>query len=73
VSRARLIGASGLVRCACAWEASGPEDEIVAAAQEHGRRVHNMLASRDEVLAMAVAAEPANEPGDWPAAGRPAD
>jgi hypothetical protein len=42
------------VRCACGWETSGPEDEVVASVQEHGRRVHNMAATRDEVLAMAM-------------------
>jgi len=43
-----------LVRCVCGWEATGTEDELVAATQEHGRRVHNMLATREEVLAMVV-------------------
>jgi predicted small metal-binding protein len=45
------------VRCACGWETTGPEDQVVARAREHGRRVHNMDASRDEVLAMAVPAD----------------
>ena len=43
-----------LVRCACGWEASGSEDEVVAATEEHGRRVHNMQPTREEVLAMVV-------------------
>ena len=43
------------VRCACGWEFVGTEDEVVPATQEHGRRVHNMSATRDEVLAMAIA------------------
>lgn len=42
------------VRCACGWDTSGPEDEVVASVQEHGRRVHNMPATRDQVLAMAM-------------------
>jgi predicted small metal-binding protein len=42
------------VRCACGWETSGTEDEVVAATREHGRRLHNMEPSRDEVLAMVV-------------------
>jgi hypothetical protein len=46
-----------LVRCACGWETRGNEPEVVAATQEHGRRVHNMEATRDQVLAMAVAAD----------------
>jgi predicted small metal-binding protein len=39
--------------CACGWEISGTEDEVVVAAQDHGRRVHNMETSREEVLALA--------------------
>jgi len=42
------------VRCACGWETSGPEDAVVESTQEHGRRVHNMLATREQVLAMAA-------------------
>jgi predicted small metal-binding protein len=42
------------VRCVCGWESTGTEDEVVAATIDHGRRLHNMEASRDEVLAMAV-------------------
>jgi predicted small metal-binding protein len=42
------------LRCACGWEATGSEDEVVAAATDHGERVHNMHPTRDEVLAMAV-------------------
>jgi hypothetical protein len=43
------------VRCACGWETTGPEDVVVEATAEHGRRMHNMTPTRDEVLAMAVA------------------
>jgi predicted small metal-binding protein len=46
------------VRCACGWEATGSEHELIAATEEHGRRVHNMQPTRDEVLAMVV-----DEPG----------
>ena len=42
------------LRCACGWETTGTEDQVVAASQEHGRRMHNMSASRDEVLAMVI-------------------
>ena len=44
------------VRCACGWETSGPESRAVAATQEHGRELHNMAATREQVLAMAVPA-----------------
>ncbi len=40
------------IRCACGWEVTGTEDEVIAATIEHGRRLHNMMPSRDEVLAM---------------------
>jgi predicted small metal-binding protein len=49
------------VRCACGWEVVGVEDEVVVATQEHGRRMHNMAATRDQVLAMAVGAAQAGE------------
>jgi predicted small metal-binding protein len=42
------------VRCACGWQISGPEDTVVEATQEHGRRAHNMLATREQVLEMAT-------------------
>jgi predicted small metal-binding protein len=40
--------------CACGWESVGSEDEVVAAAQSHGRDLHNMEVSREEALVMAV-------------------
>ena len=42
------------VRCACGWEVEGPEDEVVTATQAHGRTLHNMEATRDQVVAMAI-------------------
>jgi hypothetical protein len=41
------------VRCVCGWEAIDDLDRAVDAAIEHGRRVHNMTATRDVVLASA--------------------
>jgi predicted small metal-binding protein len=58
------------VRCACGWEASGDEDELVKATQEHGRRMHNMVATRDEVLSMVMAAD---DPAGGSADASPAD
>jgi hypothetical protein len=43
-----------IVRCVCGWEMSGSEDDVVVATAEHGRRLHNMTATREEVLAMAL-------------------
>jgi arylformamidase len=42
------------LRCACGWETIGTESELIAATQDHGRRLHNMVPTRDEVLAMVV-------------------
>ena len=39
-------------RCACGWEANGSLDEVVDATIDHGRRIHNMEATRDEVVAV---------------------
>lgn len=44
--------------CACGWETTGNEDAVVAAAQEHGRSVHNMEVTPDQALAMAAPTEP---------------
>jgi predicted small metal-binding protein len=38
-------------RCACGWEVTGTEDEVVDATIDHGRRIHNMEATREQVLA----------------------
>ena len=38
-------------RCACGWEFRGSRDDVVDATIEHGRRIHTMEATRDEVLA----------------------
>lgn len=57
------------VRCACGWEVRGSEDEVVAATSEHGERLHNMTASREQILAMAArpaAAGAPAAPGDTP-------
>lgn len=40
----------------CGWETIGTEDEVVAATGEHGRSLHNMDATRDEILALAIPA-----------------
>lgn len=48
-----MSGSDIVVSCACGFTARGPEDEVVAAAREHGREVHNMEASREDVLATA--------------------
>ncbi len=39
------------LRCACGWEVTGTEEEVIAATQEHAERLHNMHATREDVLA----------------------
>jgi hypothetical protein len=38
-------------RCACGWQIAGSVDDVVEATIDHGPRVHNMTASREDVLA----------------------
>lgn len=47
-----------VVACACGWTTQGPVDRVVAETQEHGRQLHNMAATREDVLAMARPATP---------------
>ena len=63
---ARTIAANGspaawpaqlTVRCVCRWETTGPADAVVDAATDHGLRVHNMRATREQILATAVEAD----------------
>jgi len=45
------------LKCACGWEVTGPEEEVVAATQEHAEKLHNMRATREEVLERIEAAK----------------
>ena len=61
----RATGATGAEdivtnRCACGWEITGPVDEVVEATIDHGARIHNMAATREDVLA-ALGRGPAEE------------
>ena len=49
-------------RCACGWEVSGSRDEVVDATIDHGRRIHNMEATREQVLAALDADDPRATP-----------
>jgi predicted small metal-binding protein len=40
--------------CDCGWSVRGTEDEVVAAAQRHGREAHGMTPTREQVLAVAT-------------------
>lgn len=46
-----------LLTCMCGWEARGTEDEVVGAAQDHGRQIHNMDVTHDQAMAMAQPAD----------------
>jgi predicted small metal-binding protein len=48
-------------RCACGWEVTGPIDEVVAATIDHGARMHNMMATREDVLAAMGRMPPSDE------------
>ena len=45
------------IACACGWETTGTESEVVAATQEHGRSLHNMDLDHSQAMAMAVPLE----------------
>jgi predicted small metal-binding protein len=51
-------------RCSCGWEVNGSEDEVVDATIDHGRRIHNMEATREQVIAALHAPAPAEAPAD---------
>jgi predicted small metal-binding protein len=46
--------------CACGWKVTGPLDDVVEATIDHGRRIHNMEATREQVIA-AVTGPPASD------------
>ena len=43
------------VRCDCGFEVRGTADEVVGAMQDHAKNVHNMSATREQVLERAKA------------------
>jgi predicted small metal-binding protein len=42
------------VTCLCGWQCRGTEDEVVEQVIAHGRDVHGVESTRDEILAIAV-------------------
>jgi len=56
-------------RCACGWEITGSEDEVVDATIDHGRRIHNMEATREQVLLALHEAATTSDPVSETAAG----
>ena len=51
-------------RCACGWEATGPLDDVVDATIDHGRRIHNMEATREQVVAALLGGAAQDPPAD---------
>jgi len=48
-------------RCACGWEVRRSLDDVVDATIDHGKRLHNMEATREQVVAaLAADASPAS-------------
>ena len=47
-----------IVECDCGWSCRGSEDEIVVACVAHGREVHDLELTREQVLAVARPVEP---------------
>jgi predicted small metal-binding protein len=39
--------------CDCGWTATGTDEELIAAAQEHGREAHDLVPTAEQVLAVA--------------------
>jgi hypothetical protein len=40
------------VTCVCGWQIRGTEDEVIAGVQAHGREVHQIETTADEVRAI---------------------
>ena len=40
--------------CGCGWSTRGREDRVVEAMQVHGRQIHGLEFTRDQVLARAI-------------------
>jgi len=39
--------------CDCGWTATGTDEELIVAAQEHGREAHDLVPTAEQVLAVA--------------------
>jgi len=48
------MGVEKIVTCECGWQARGTVEELIPLVQQHGRDLHNMAATPEQVLAMAV-------------------
>ena len=55
-----------MIRCACGGEVTGTWPAALAATQDHGRSIHDLVATEEQIRAMATPAE------GGPAEGGPA-
>jgi predicted small metal-binding protein len=46
-----------VIECDCGWRFQGSEEELIEACAAHGRDVHDMELSREQILAVARPAE----------------
>jgi predicted small metal-binding protein len=54
--------------CACGWTTTGDVDSVVEATADHAFRIHNMPATREQILERAVRVPDApTEPDGTPA------
>lgn len=42
------------ILCDCGWSVRGTDEELVVAAQQHGREAHGMTPTAEQVLAVAI-------------------
>jgi len=47
------LGMEKEIVCDCGWRARGTEEELVEAAQRHGREAHDMVPTPEQVRAVA--------------------
>lgn len=40
--------------CACGWQTTGDDEQVYQAALDHGRRLHNMEVTREQVEQMSA-------------------
>jgi predicted small metal-binding protein len=57
------VGMLKQIVCDCGWRARGTDDELIAAAQKHGRDAHDMVPTREQVLAAATPIDDSDEEG----------
>jgi hypothetical protein len=52
------------VVCDCGWSARGSDEQLIEAAQRHGREAHDMVPTPEQVLAVAAPVQGTGEPAE---------